>query len=237
LKKRLFLLSVAIAVMLFLCVKGYCQERKGNAFQDFQLKLEQDLQEGIHVSQYFLTLTRSSGTFVVLPRHELEKIWSNLVSEEINRITGQDLELFFSELEGDTSSTDKKWSLFNRKKGRTSHLKEQKSRLLKDLHSRLEQITEEINLPNRWILKMYLSSLNLDSLTLSTIPSMFIQSPNSVLANWIYPQVMQLYYLPRLESAYEDAVKVFLYGSRNETGFLEQVQDCLAAMEMEELQL
>ena len=223
--------------MLFLCVKGYCQERKGNAFDNFQLKLAQDLQEGIHVSQYFLTLTRSCGAFVVLPRHELENIWSNLVSGEINRITGQHLEQFFGELEGDTSSTDKRWSLFNRKKGKTSHLKEQKYRLLKDLHRRLEKITEEINLPNPLLLKMYLSSLNLDSLTLSTIPSMFIQSPNSVLANWIYPQVMQLYYLPRLESAYEDAVKVFLYGSRNETGFLEQVQDCLAAMEMEELQL
>jgi len=237
LKKRLFLLSVAIAVMLFLCAKGYCQERKGNAFQDFQLKLEQDLQEGTQVSHSFLTFTRSCGTFVVLPRHELENIWSYLVSEEINRITGQDLEQFFSELEGDTSSTDKKWSLFNSKKDRTSQLKKQKYRLLEDLHSRLERITEEINLPNSWILKMYLSSLNLDSLTLSTIPSMLIQSPNSLLANWIYPQVMQLYYLPKLESAYQRTVNRFLYGSQSETGFLEQVKSSLAVTEMEKLQL
>ena len=223
--------------MLFLCVKGYCQERKGNAFDNFQLKLVENLQQGIQVSHSFLILTRSCGTCVVLPKEELENIWSNLVSGEINRITGQHLEQFFGELEGDTSSTDKRWSLFNRKKGKTSHLKEQKYRLLKDLHRRLEKITEEINLPNPLLLKMYLSSLNLDGLTLSTIPSMLIQSPNSFLANWIYPQVMQFYYLPKLESAYEKAVKGFLYGSRNETGFLEQVKSSLAAMEMEEPQL
>ena len=236
-KKRLFLLSVAIAVLLFLSLKDYCQERKGNTFHSFQLKLVQDLQEGTHVSQYFLTLTRSCAALVVLPKEKLENIWSNLVSEEINRITGQDLEQFFLELEGNAAKDHKKWSLFSSKKDRTSHLKEQKSRLLEEIPERLEQITEDIKLPNPWILKMYMSSLNLDSLTLNAIPSMFIQSPNSFLANWIYPQVMELYYLPKLESTYEDAVEGFLYGSKDETGFLKQVESSLAVLEMEELHL
>lgn len=233
LKKNLFLVSLAIAVLLFLYAKGYCQDHSQNSFKQFQFNLVHNLDIAEQISNCYISMLPMSGGVHLLPQKSLEQSWQNLVTSEIARITTADLNTLFTQVDAsikNSSGNGRSWNPFTLKDSSASQLKVEKDQLLLEMNRELEVAASQISLPSPLLLKMYLSSLRLDQLTLSALPSHLIQTPNSFLVNNLYPQILKMYYLPKLQSSYERAVKLFLYGSRKTAGFLEQVEKAMAAM-------
>lgn len=234
LKKNLFLVSLAIAVVLFLYAKGYCQDRSRNFREQFQSNLVHDLDIAEQIGNCYISMVASSGGVHLLPQKSLERSWRNLVSSEMARITTADLDALFEEVEEsikNSSGNGRVWNPFARKDSSASQLKKIKAQLLLEMNTELEVAASQISLPSPLLLKMYLNSLRLDQLTLSAVPSHLIQTLNSFLVNTVYPQILKIYYLPKLQSSYERAVERFLYGNRKTAGFLEQVEKVMADMD------